>query len=332
MHISIDRALIIYSDLPVNIRFPSYHPEYIVADAHRKSEIVPEFFVYTEGEHVYYHAFHTSAISGTDYIDIQSPYGYGGPLSTTDNKEFLMRAWQKYCSWCKEKNVVVEFIRFHPIIANQKYYNGKFCCDRKTVWIHLETKDLLSSYSVRARNAIRKAIKNRMTVEWWDPDEFLLIFPNLYRETMNSLNAEDFYFFNDGYFKDIVNLPKVRLAICKYNEEVVAGSIFLIDDYEIEYHLSAASVVGKKMAATNLILHEAALLGQELGCKVLHLGGGTDNKEDNSLLFFKSGFSSFRGAFHIGYHVHQPSVYQRMREKWQQKHGKVNSRILFYRY
>lgn len=331
MHISIDTALQVYSNLPANIRFPSYHPYYIVADAKRESEIVPTFFVYVQKDHVYYHAFHMAPVLGTEYFDIQSSYGYGGPLATTDDQEFLQKAWQEYCSWCKENNVLAEFIRFHPVIANEKYYNGEFRYDRKTVWIDLTIEDLLGSYSVRVRTAIRKAIKNQMTVEWWSPEDFLRIFPNLYRSTMQSINAGDFYLFSDEYFMDTVKLPQVQLAVCKYNEEVVAGAIFLVGEYEMEYHLSAANHVGKTMSATNLILHEAALLGKKLSCKVLHLGGGTDGQEDNSLLFFKAGFSKEQSSFNIGYYIHQPVAYQYMKEQWQKKYSKVNSRVLFYR-
>lgn len=332
MHASMNKALQFYLKLPVNMRFPSYHPYYIVADAKRLPNITPEFFIYTDNEHMYYHAFHTERVPGTNYIDIQSPYGYGGGISTTDNKDFLMKAWQEYCSWCKENKVLAEFIRFHPVIGNEKHYNGKYCYDRQTVWIDLNTENLLSSYSVRVRTAIRKALKNEMAVEWWNPKDFLCVFPDLYKETMRSLNADAFYMFSDEYFIDMVNLPKVQLAVCKYKEEVVAGAIFLVDNYEVEYHLSAANLVGKKMSATNLILHDAGLLGQQLGCKVLHLGGGTDNKEDNSLLFFKSGFSQYRGDFNIGYHIHQPDAYEQLKKKWIEKNKEVSTRVLFYRF
>lgn len=332
MQVNVDTAIDYYYRLPDHLRFPSYHPNYVIADANRESDTQPVFFVYAEGYDFYYNAFHMSTVTGTNYVDIQSPYGYGGPIATTEDEIFLSKAWQAYCVWCSEKNVLVEFIRFHPVLGNEIYYHGKCCYDRLTVWIDLDRKNLLSSYSVRVRTAIRKAVKSGLTVEWCEIEDFLQIFPELYRETMKHLHADEFYLFSDQYFDEIKKIPKIHFALCKLDGEPIAGAIFLVDDYEMEYHLSAANALGKKLSATNLILHEAALLGQQFGCKVLHLGGGTDTRTDNSLLFFKTGFSKEQRVFNIGYYIHQPDLYQRMKEQWQQQNGNVKSRVLFYRF
>lgn len=332
MQVTVDTAIEYYYRLPDRLRFPSYHPHYIIADAHRDNDIQTVFFIYTEGSDFYYHAFHISTVKGTDYIDIQSPYGYGGPIATTEDQKFLSNAWHAYRSWCVAKNVLVEFIRFHPVLGNEKYYCGEYCYDRSTVLIDLDEEFLLNSYSVRVRTAIRKAMKSGLVIEWCTIQEFLQIFPQLYRETMKDLHAEEFYIFSNQYFDEIKQLPKVQLALCKLDGEPVAGAIFLVDDYEMEYHLSAANTLGKKISATNLILHEAALLGKQLGCKILHLGGGTNSKEDNSLLFFKSGFSKQRGDFHIGHYIHQPLPYENFKKNWNEQYGSVSSRILFYRF
>jgi len=145
------------------------------------------------------------------------------------------------------------------------------------------------------------------------------------------LNASHFYYFCDDYFRRLLSWEKVIPAICKRESEVVAGAMFLVDQEFMEYHLSAATMAGKKMSATNLIIHEAALLGQKLGCRALHLGGGTDALPENPLLFFKSGFSGNRSSFRIGRAIHQPAAYDDLKQHWLDRHDVVPKRILFYR-
>lgn len=332
MQVSFNQAIDDYCSLPTELQIPSYHPYYVIADAKRELDLQPIFFVYKEQENVYYHAAHLSPVLETNYFDIQSPYGYGGPIATTADHDFLVRAWQSYCSWCTDNNVLVEFIRFHPVLGNEKYYLGKHCYDRQTVWIDLNRSDLFASYSVRVRTAIRKAVKNEVVVEWCEANAFLEVFPKLYRETMKELNADEFYLFSDVYFDTLRNMPKAKFALCKWGEKVIAGAIFFISDYEMEYHLSAADGIGKDLCATNLMIHEAALLGQKMGCKVFHLGGGTSCDSDNPLLFFKSGFSKKQCSFHFGHYLHQPNQYREMKEQWESKYNKVSARILFYRF
>ena len=52
------------------------------------------------------------------YYDIQSPYGYGGPIATTSSPDFWIEAKLEFNKWAKGNRVVVEFLRFHPIINN----------------------------------------------------------------------------------------------------------------------------------------------------------------------------------------------------------------------
>ena len=39
-------------------------------------------------------------------MDIESAYGYGGPLSNTDDDEFLKQCFESFSNWCLEQNVV----------------------------------------------------------------------------------------------------------------------------------------------------------------------------------------------------------------------------------
>lgn len=331
MRVSPDVAAAVFHRLPGALQAPSLHPAYVQADTSRASDLAPVFFVYEHGGEFLYHAFHMAAVPGSPYQDIQSPYGYGGPVATSEDPEFLAQAWQNYSDWCCEQRVIAEFVRFHPLLRNWRFFSGDVLHDRETVYVDLKLPDLLSSYGIRARTAVRKATKQGLHLEWWPAEEFNEIFQPLYYATMGSLKASSFYFFPATYFEQLDRWDSVHRAVCLYGNQPVAAAIFLQGSEILEYHLSAANDVGKKLGATNLLLHEAGLFGQKAGLGQLHLGGGTTAESGNSLLFFKSGFSAARASFKIGRRIHDPAVYLELKSQWQKKTGSSGNRVLFYR-
>lgn len=331
MQVQYDKALAVFKSFKKDITAPGLHPYYIQADAKRNDMLTPKFFVFEESGDFFYHGFHVAGIEDTNIFDIQSPYGYGGPIASSDNEEFISRAWSAYSSWILDNNILVEFARFHPLLNNWRYFNGEIMEDRQTVWIDLSIDEILPTYSSRARTAVRKALKNGLQVEWCDNKRCLEMFPWLYNSAMTELNADQFYFFSSDYFEKLLAWNQAYLSICRLEDKILAAAIFLAEGYIMEYHLSASTSQGKKLGATNLLLHEAISLGQQLGCKLLHLGGGTAPNADNSLLFFKAGFSSKRALFKIGKKIHLEAKYEQMRIEWLSIHGQIPSRILFYR-
>ncbi|MFJ9501230.1 GNAT family N-acetyltransferase [Brevibacillus centrosporus] len=331
MQIPYPSALQYFQEIKSEDKCPSLHPTYLLIDAKREKGLEPTFFVFEEGGQFYYHAFHVSGIPGTAYFDIQSPYGYGGPLSTTKDPIFIERAWQSYLNWCESHSILAEFIRFHPILENDRNYRGQIFPDRSTVWIDLKADNLFANYQTRSRRKIRRAQEKGLYVEWCSFKEFMQHFPLLYEELMKELGADDFYFFPEDYFKAWQGFDAASYALCKHDADVVAGTIFYQSGDIMEYHLSAANEAGKELAATPLVIHKAAEMGKKNGCKQLHLGGGTSSDPENPLFFFKSGFSKERGSYKIGKHIHLPEVYESMKQDWEESHHKSAQRTLFYR-
>jgi hypothetical protein len=326
-----ERAVAVYNGFGENQKIPHLHPYYVVADAKRDEALTPVFFVYEEDASIFYHPFHIAPVAGTGHCDIQSAYGYGGPLVNNQEAGFLTRAWSAYASWCHEHDVLAEFIRFHPLLDNWCCYDGEVVDERETVWINLCTNDVLSTYRELARRGVRKAKKSGLTVEWWSHNQFVKVFPRLYDAFMTELHADTFYHFTNKYFEGLLPWEKAHCAVCKLGDEMLSAGVFLADAGIMEYHLSASHPAGKDLGAVYLLMHEAALRGQQLGCRTMHLGGGTDNSSDNPLLFFKSRFSDARGIFRIGKKVYAPKAYDALKCTWQNERGLAANRVLFYR-
>jgi hypothetical protein len=331
MRVSYERAQDAFVHLDKSCQLPTISPAYVRIDAQRSDDLEPVFWLYEEKEKVLYQGAHISRIPATIYRDMQTPYQYGGPICNTNDAGFLLRAWNTYKSWCQENYVVVEFVRFHPLLQNWDVYPGGGNLDRMTVWIDLADRDLMSSYQTRVRTAVRKAIKHGLRVEWRAGSESAEWFAEFYYSAMRDIAAEQFYFFPTNYFHQLLAWKQCRIAVCMDGSEPVAASVFLIGPDVTEYHLSASSTAGKRLGATNLILHEAAKMGRSLGCRALYLGGGTDNKPDNPLLFFKAGFCEERAEFRIGKYVHSDEGYSALKAQFSESFAAKQNRVLFYR-
>jgi lipid II:glycine glycyltransferase (peptidoglycan interpeptide bridge formation enzyme) len=264
--------------------------------------------------------------------DLESAYGYGGPIVDSADPSFAARAWRRFGEWAAGENVMVEFLRFHPLLENHLAYPGETTVIRRHVYLDLAPPDLLASYSGRARTAVKKAAANGVTVEWVPPspghiDDFV----RLYEGAMAALKADDFYYFPREFFRELFAWDGAALALARLNGQPVAASIFLGSGEQMEYYLSGANAEGKKAMATNAILHAAALRGQAEGRRWLHLGGGTSGRDDDPLLFFKRSFSPLLADFRIGKRVYREGEYAELKGEWERRRGEKAKRVLFYR-
>lgn len=320
----------LYSRFPSNLRAGTLHPLYVVADANRNKDLEPTFWRYEDAGDFLLHGFHLAEIPSFRWKDIQSPYGYGGLLSSTEDPEFLDEADRKFCNWAIERGVIAEFIRFHPMLKNWRFYRGEVVFDRFTVWIDCTIDNPCSSSETRHRTAVRKAQRSGVRFEWLAGDKMQMFFPDFYRTSMRLIDADSFYIFNDKYFSALFSLPFVRGATAFIEEEVVAAAVFLTENIG-EYHLSAKTSNGAKLAASNLIIDSAAMGMRSSGIKSLHLGGGASDDERDSLYFFKKGFSKKRAEFRFGRRVFLISEYEELKRSFPHEFKNHPERTLFYR-
>lgn len=323
------RAQALFAELPPRLRLFTLSPAYCAADSRRDPALTPRWFAWTEGENFWLHAAHHGQVPNSPWHDLQSPYGYGGPVANCEDSDFLARAWTAWEEWCRNEGILAEFVRFHPMADNGRLYGGTVRDDRQTVAIPL-TQPPLAGYSVRARTAVRKAIKAGIRARWLPAVEHAAEFGAFYRAGMAAIGADGSYLFGDDYFAALTGLPGAKLLVCEKDGAWLAAGLFLSNGQVMEYHLSATSPEGKSLSATNLLLHEAAETAHAAGHTWLYLGGGTDGRADNPLLFFKAGFSGQGFTFRIGWHIFEPAAYEVLKARWQANHA-PSARVLFYR-
>ena len=250
------------------------------------------------------------------YFDWNTPYGYGGPLAdknfTIEQQEIFK---QELFNLAKSRNVISQFVRFHPLLQNQMVCNKAIenTYIKDTIFIDMDTSDdLMVQMDSKNRNLIRKAIKNEVVIKH-DKGEYLDEFIDIYNKTMEHDNARGFYYFPKSYYeymkKTMSNETEYFYAFKDGN--MIAASIFFYKNKYMHYHLSANSLEYRTYAPTNLILYTAAKWGKEKGVKALHLGGGIGDKD--SLFHFKKQFNkNGRIGFYIGRNIFEPEIYKKL--------------------
>ncbi|NHN29390.1 lipid II:glycine glycyltransferase FemX [Paenibacillus agricola] len=249
--------------------------------------------------------------------DISTPYGYGGPLSNvldSVERDSLFREFElAFHDYCQEKNIVTEFVRFHPILNNEQDYRAvapSFV--RNTIYINLDhsEEELTKQYSRDNRNRIRRAHKEGLTVAEADIADLSQLL-DLYYSTMDKKQAQTYFYFSEQFFANTAKFlgDDVELVEVKYGDKVIASAMFMHKGEFMHYHLMGSNKQFLPAAPINLLIHYAALRAKERGYRYLHLGGGYTGNDN--LFRFKRSFNEQQMAdFYVGKKIHCPSLYE----------------------
>lgn len=290
------------------------HPDYLVADATRDPALESWFIGCEAGDHRWLHGIHVTRIGASGLLDASSPYGYGGPLASTQDEPFLSGAWAAYATFMRGEKVVVEYVRFHPLLGNERGYPGRVSPNREVVSMDLSRGDFETAYPPRLRQTLGKSRKAGVAYREAAFSAHADAFGAFHRAAMREMGADAFYHFDDAYFQAIGRSEGARIGWCvDAMGQWLAAALFLDGKGVREYHLAATTPEGRKAGAPSLLLHEAALAASGAGLSHLYLGGGTDASPDNPLLFFKAGFSPVRLAYRTGSAVFDEGAYDRVK-------------------
>lgn len=256
----------------------------------------PQMFYYEDNglRGIYVYMKRKTAIDGV--YDSITPYGYGGfLLEGNQSEENLKELWAAYVQKMKELNIVDNFVRYHPVLANavpMKEVSDVIDLG-KTVAFHLDSPEVIWENIVpKNRNMIRKAEKNGIEIHHAHDMVLFADFIRIYNATMDKDNAEEYYYFGEEFYKSIhEDLDgHYEMFYATLDGLIIAMSIMLFANKKMHYHLSGSMMEYRNLAPSNLLLYKAALWGCEQGYKTFHLGGGVGSGEDN-LYKFKAAFN-----------------------------------------
>lgn len=272
------------------------------------------------------------------YFDATVPYGYGGPLvnkklSSADIRLFA----QELKELLTERNIVSQFLRFHPLMGFQEDFHSIFeaVSFKDTVFIDTMNLDSIwSNMDSSNRNMIRKAIKLGITIEH-DKGENIDSFIDIYNSTMDGHDADEYYYFDSNYYTFLTEKMSNNMEIfySYLGDKIIGASIVFYNGKYMHYHLSGSYREYRQYASTNLLLYEAAKWANQLGIEKFHLGGGLT--KDDSLFKFKKKFNK-QGIvpFYVGRMICDKDKYNElleMRAKADNSFDKNNNFLIQYR-
>lgn len=255
--------------------------------------------------------------------DVTSTYGYGGPIVDPKlSHEEITKVMQEVVEFLYQQGCVSWFIRLHPIL------NQSWSAKVGTIIEHGPTlvSDLTKSEEEhwretqrQHRQGIKKAIKKGVTVkiESMQP-RHVPTFKAIYTETMRTVKASQYYYFEEDYFYALCeNIPdRLLIAIAYLDGAAISSTIFTVckESKIIQFHLSGTLNSYRNLQPSKLITHEIRTWGREAKYECMHLGGGVGAKCD-TLYNFKKGFSSSELMFKTQRIVVNAEKYQQLAEQ-----------------
>lgn len=245
------------------------------------------------------------------YFDFATPYGYGGWIIEGDDTKNLFAT---YNAWLEKKEIISEFVRFHPMLKNHETSRGFYDVIRLGKVVHMDLsspENIWNNTISKNRNMIRKAIKNNIKIYNGRFPDIYEKFRVIYNGTMDKDEAEEYYYFGSEFYNSVLeDLPdNAQVFWAEKEGEVIAASIMLSTNGWMNYHLSGSLREYSTLAPTNLLLYKAALWGCANGYRTLYLGGGVGSGEDRLFKFKRAFYKGILNYFFIGKRIYNQKKY-----------------------
>ena len=231
--------------------------------------------------------------------DAMSPYGYSGIYASPSlNSLQVQQAWFATVDFLGKEAIISVLLRHSPLVPQAYDLPGLISIVSAHPTIVLEPADgdcAWSNMESRCRNQTRKALKNGYTgdvraaaAQDLAPDSD---FRRLYEQTMKRLDATPQFFFEDGYYRELLAGLGANLFIAEVRNpagDAASSTLLMRHGKLLHYHLTGSNVSDARMGANNLMLWTATQFAATHGMSQFHLGGGLEARDD--LFRFKSKF------------------------------------------
>jgi dTDP-4-amino-4,6-dideoxygalactose transaminase len=307
------------------VRHDFYHlPQYHRVEESRL-KTTAHLFTYCEGDYLIALPLllRSTEEMRTGWNDATSIYGYGGPVASHERTpEPVVRNFQAALQEALvERRVIAAFSRLHPLIAQHDLLAGLGECRTSGRTVSIDLALSLVEQRAQLRSGYRRLINKRrregVVACLYDQEKrYLGEFVSIYQETMRRVHAADIYFFGEDYFSQLARElgPLLHLFVAVIGGKAAAAGLFTICDGVVQYHLGGTRDEFLKFSPMALIVDTVRLWANEVGARVLHLGGGVGAKED-SLFHYKAGFSDRRHNFATWRWIIAPEVYRELCER-----------------
>lgn len=238
-------------------------------------------------------------IPGSGRNDLETPWGYGGPI--VPSAELLPKGLAKWKDYVRrEVGAVAEFIRLHPFLDPSIFADhvNMLQFNRHVVVADLNvSRDLRwRNYSDSTKNCIRKASRtlelHRIGAEAAEE------FGSIYELGLTRNDASSDYYFDKQFYQKLLDAPWATTWMVTDSQGAAAVSCFLHGSGDLcHYHLAGANEKARRANAHYFLLDVALDHFSALGVRYMMLGGGRTTDNGDALLRFKSKFSPLLASY-----------------------------------
>lgn len=255
-------------------------------------------------------------VNETCYYDITSPYGYGGFYQKGGNE--LVKDFQRnFYKYCKNNNIITEFIRFHLFQSNHTKYCGNIKNTHLNLFVNttkiIET--LYNEYHRSVRKNIRIATNSGCEVIIDNVGERLKDFYEIYIDTMKRNSANDYYLFKLEFFQKLLDLLKGNFIFfhVQYNDEIIATELVLYSKKYAYSFLGGTDSEYFELRPNDFLKHKIIEWAHEKKIEKFILGGGY-SKEDGIYKYKRKFTTEPDLNFFVGNMVISENIYTKLNE------------------
>lgn len=302
----------------------------------KRGDGTAELFVYEEDEKIYFHPYMIKPITkvGSVYLepgffDIQSVFGYTGPIVNTNDHSFIEAANNIFEEYCKQRGIIAELIRFNPLLENHYLSSSSDFLEviplKEYVYLDLTQPDdiIFRNY----RHALRKNINQAKQYLNWDwkivnSEEDFNKFVYLFEKHMIELNVDQYYLNNSEYYSALFEFLKSNgslfIALDNNNNDFIIAGELLVYNNKTVYFLHSAREITNHISSNvhNYLIHLAFINLKNRGFEKVLIGGGVSDSSEDSLLKFKKKFSKTSKIFYLGKRIFNFEHYEYLNQIW----------------
>lgn len=304
----------------------------------------PEAFFYEKNNKYFFLSYLKSQINSLNekYYDFETAYGYSGPITNSNENNFLEEAWLSFEKHCEENKIICGIIRFDPYINNNfEFYKNKMNLSFEGPVAIRNYQTLknhkIKNYSNSINEKVKKSIK--LNIKFYCSNNHIEFekFKEIYLELMKSKNAKKNYLFDDDYFKKIRKLDdNLKLFLITLNKEVIGGAITLESNNISSIHLSAVKRKYLSTGASVFLRFNIIDFYKKKDFYSINLGGGISDSKNDSLFKFKEKFSNEIKNYFIGKCLFNKNIYYELCNNFERNLNNENKAyqnyFLKYRY
>ncbi|MCY1227034.1 hypothetical protein D3C87_142210 [compost metagenome] len=262
------------------------------------------------------------AIGGekTSYFDFITPYGYTGPLFTSNTvASDIIEFWKSIDQWYADNNVVTEFIRFN-LSGNEAHYSGQVFPTMLNIKGRIiDEESQWTAFDHKVRKNVNKAKREELSSRIYFgkiQDNEILEFHNIYMQTMKRTNANESFSYSFVQFKFFINDNSKNAAICTvYLDQIpVSSELLLISKDSIFSFLGGTDENYFDKRPNDFLKVEALNWARGQQKKYYVLGGGY-GFEDGIFKYKKSFFPNDAVNYYTGRKVVDENAYSQLLEK-----------------